>query len=393
MTSVHRRPPVPDLDTVLQDLYGALAEDLSFFHCLETIATPLRSHITAVQHEDYDAHRSWLELIGEMSKDEMTSLSLDYAKRWHGQNLWLNRGLHSLLTRGYGEGDEVASQCELFATPYYQHFLKPADVRHGLGICLWHEGPGKLAVATFNRHASEGPFRQETMAFVGALRPHLVNVYSIYRHATQLEDANRSLRASMDRAPVGMLVLEMDGRIRESNAEAERLLAMHAGISRNATGVAVLERFADQSKFLDLLRELASCADGTLTRSLVVNRPARSAAEGLVLHLCAVPARPMVASTARVIAFLSPMSGVGADKLDLLILQSALMLTPAEARVLIELRRSHDLQIVADALGLSASTVRTHLKHVFAKTDTRKQSELLVIADRVVSASPGPAQP
>ena len=92
---------------------------------------------------------------------------------------------------------------------------------------------------------------------------------------------------------------------------------------------------------------------------------------------------------ARVIAFLSPMSGVNAEKLDLLILQSALMLTPAEARALIELRRSDD---PADALGLSAATVRTHLKHVFAKTDTRKQSELLVIADRVISASPRPVR-
>jgi DNA-binding CsgD family transcriptional regulator len=52
-------------------------------------------------------------------------------------------------------------------------------------------------------------------------------------------------------------------------------------------------------------------------------------------------------------------------------------LTPAEARVACEVARGCDPKYVADALCVMPSTVRTHLHHVFAKTGTRRQADLM----------------
>jgi DNA-binding CsgD family transcriptional regulator len=52
-------------------------------------------------------------------------------------------------------------------------------------------------------------------------------------------------------------------------------------------------------------------------------------------------------------------------------------LTPAEVRVLQVLIESGGVSAVAETLGTSRSTVKRHLEHVFAKTGTRRQTELL----------------
>lgn len=51
-------------------------------------------------------------------------------------------------------------------------------------------------------------------------------------------------------------------------------------------------------------------------------------------------------------------------------------LSPAEARVMSKLLEEPDVNSVADSLNLSVSTVRTHLKHIYRKTDTNRQSVL-----------------
>lgn len=57
-------------------------------------------------------------------------------------------------------------------------------------------------------------------------------------------------------------------------------------------------------------------------------------------------------------------------------------LTPAEARTACEIGKGQNPNDVADALGILPSTVRTHLHHVFAKTETRRQAELMQLVAR-----------
>ena len=51
-------------------------------------------------------------------------------------------------------------------------------------------------------------------------------------------------------------------------------------------------------------------------------------------------------------------------------------LTPAESRVISKLLDNPDIESTAEALHISLSTVRTHLKHIYRKTKTNRQSAL-----------------
>ena len=58
-------------------------------------------------------------------------------------------------------------------------------------------------------------------------------------------------------------------------------------------------------------------------------------------------------------------------------LREAYGLTGAEARLAVALANGASLDDVADATSTAIGTLRTHLKHVLAKTGTRRQSELV----------------
>jgi len=58
------------------------------------------------------------------------------------------------------------------------------------------------------------------------------------------------------------------------------------------------------------------------------------------------------------------------------VLNQVYNLTPAEARVVSKLLDDPDIETTARELHVSVSTVRTHLKHIYRKTDTNRQSAL-----------------
>ena len=58
-------------------------------------------------------------------------------------------------------------------------------------------------------------------------------------------------------------------------------------------------------------------------------------------------------------------------------------LTPAETAFAIEIVKGDGIQACADRLGISRATARTHLSHIFRKTSTRRQAELVRLLSRL----------
>jgi len=58
------------------------------------------------------------------------------------------------------------------------------------------------------------------------------------------------------------------------------------------------------------------------------------------------------------------------------ILHQVYDLTPAESRVVSQLLDNPDIESSAETLHISVSTIRTHLKHIYRKTKTNRQSAL-----------------
>jgi DNA-binding CsgD family transcriptional regulator len=65
---------------------------------------------------------------------------------------------------------------------------------------------------------------------------------------------------------------------------------------------------------------------------------------------------------------------IGADQL-----QSRFALTPTEARLALHLATGDSMRSAAVLLNMTYETARTHLKNIFAKTGTNRQSQLAIL--------------
>lgn len=60
-------------------------------------------------------------------------------------------------------------------------------------------------------------------------------------------------------------------------------------------------------------------------------------------------------------------------------------LTPGELRVVLALAQGLGAKEAAETLGIGEPTIRTHLRHIFSKTSTTKQTELMSLLMRTVA--------
>jgi DNA-binding CsgD family transcriptional regulator len=59
------------------------------------------------------------------------------------------------------------------------------------------------------------------------------------------------------------------------------------------------------------------------------------------------------------------------------VIAKAFKLTPSELRVLLAIVKVGGAPEVAEAIGVAENTVKFHLKHLFEKTGTRRQADLV----------------
>lgn len=386
------QPPLPDLNWLIAQIYGSLSEELDFRHCLEIVGDALRCHISGLHHENPLAGISSLEAAGQVGSGELRWLEDDYSRNWRGENLWLLRSLDRMLRLGYSNGDDVVSHSELVAMPYYQGFLKRIDIRHGLGFRLWNDASGNLAVASFNRSRAEGPFDAPTMALVAALSPHMANAYALHRRMCGMHLDRLSMRAAMECATTGIVLLGENCIVVYCNDAALRWLQPGSGAPVTLQrGSLCLAQRLQQAMLARHVQQLAH-DNGTPKRSMLVLDASCDPARGIALHLCALPTRSnpdaQGSEHRRVVAFLTPMLPDDHGEVDVELLRSTLGLTRMEAEVLRLLHAHHDTHATAMALGVGMTTVRTHLKHAFEKTGTNRQSELLCLVDRLLASTP-----
>jgi DNA-binding CsgD family transcriptional regulator len=178
--------------------------------------------------------------------------------------------------------------------------------------------------------------------------------------STSLSDAS-----IFDGLSVPMLVVDAAGRVLTSNAAASAVLEAGRGLTLHEGAVRCTAP-GKQRALLGLLA--AACAPDM----------ARAAGMLSLGALCGRASPVVVALPARghaLLVLIDPARDKTAIEPHLL--EALFGLTPAEARVVGHLATGLALEQVCALLGISVATGRTHLRHVFDKTGTERQGELI----------------
>jgi DNA-binding CsgD family transcriptional regulator len=182
-------------------------------------------------------------------------------------------------------------------------------------------------------------------------------------------DYNELLSGAIEAVGLGIILVATDGWILYANGMARDLMRCSRGV-RSSSGRLVASTQEGAARLPDLAKVGSLPIVGAAGKSAIIALQRGEGVQHLFAHI--VPGQQPSGGAAM---FIVDPEHYAIPHLDAF--ASRYRMTPAEARVLNEIANGRGLIAVAKSLDIAESTARTHLRRVFAKTGTCRQTELL----------------
>lgn len=284
-----------------------------------------------------------------------------YDNPW-SQGGWLARNGQLIDT------DEYLPREELRKTSFYKNFLAAMNVDRTLCLMLDRRDGERLGLLLI------GPGDRDLTTLRRGLRvlgPHIQRAVRISQRIASVEAEASAARAAANRSRYALISLDKDLNILSVNDRVGHYET--TGLITTAGGKLAFVDPAGQQK-------LASLALNPSHEDLAFQAIDRSGRERAVLGAPIAPKpAPYIGGAIPGVAMIITIgSGAGeAAVLGIDRLAQWFGLTPTEARVVDALVDGQTPQDYATRNGVSVNAVRFHLKHIFVKTETASQAQLV----------------
>lgn len=291
---------------------------------------------------------------------------------------WSTRYMDRFVDR-FGDMSEVLSDVCLEESGLYLDWMKPqglAPVWPAGHTLVDADGTPIGGFAIFRREGGE-PFTKEEMAAADVFVPHFRRALATHLGVRDAQRVREALAEAIDLMPTGLLLLDARRHVVLQNRGARRVASLDDGFRIDSAGPSVedaRENATLQKLIADALEWNAGGAIAS-TGFLAVSRPSgKQSFAVMVAPLLSGPGRTVVHDAAVAIFVADPEAGRIHDPE---VLGAMYSLTHSEAELVRLLAKGMSLEEAAERRGVSVNTARSHLKHVFAKTGTSRQGELV----------------
>jgi len=193
--------------------------------------------------------------------------------------------------------------------------------------------------------------------------------------ATEIE---RALYSSvMDRLYVGVVILDLNGRVVKSSAPANAVIAARDGLLIQAGKLRATAAKEDRElqQAIKAATQSVVAGEAPVSRALSLTKQSGSRNLGVIVQPIPYERRTGHATSATVAVYIRD-SDVNTEVEGELVRQ-LFDLTPAEAAVARRLTAGLSLEDAASSLDISRNTARAHLRSIFSKSGISRQTELV----------------
>jgi DNA-binding CsgD family transcriptional regulator/PAS domain-containing protein len=265
---------------------------------------------------------------------------------------------------------------EFAKTRFFQEWGRPQGLVDFAATVLDRSVTGAAMLGVF-RQERHGLVDDDTRRRMRQIVPHIRRAMLIGR-TIELKTAEAAAFAdTLDGVSAGMFLVDAKGQIVYANASGQAMLDERSVLRAGGGRLAAIEPGANHE--LNQTVALAGGGDAAVgVKGIALPLTARDG-EHYVAHalpLTSGERRRAGASYAAVAALFVRRGGLEAPTPPAAIAR-LYKLTPSELRVLFAVVEIGGVPEVAEALGISEATVKTHLHRLFGKTDTRRQADLV----------------
>jgi len=266
---------------------------------------------------------------------------------------------------------------ELMRTPIYHDLVRPMGIHYSVGTSQWL-GKNTFGFAQFSRPETVEDFDSDDDKVVEWLLPHLNRALQLHLRLSADSMRNAAMAQAVDRLAIGVILVDEFGLVVQCNRRASEIVADADGLSLGPNGPTAANT-VEATRLRHLIADAVAKGNGRGTGTggyMSISRPSMQRPYSILVSPLRVQC--FWQENGRVpYAALFVNDPEAGESTDAEALQRLFRLTPREAEVAITVSRGCGLQASADELGVSLTTVRTHLQRIFEKTDTRRQSDLV----------------
>lgn len=277
---------------------------------------------------------------------------------------------------------DLAPQIEVFTTPFYQYWAKPQNIHQVVEAIALSE-PTRLGLFCMTRRAELGDFTSAQLATLRRLGPHIRRAITISDLLDLQTVERQAYREVIDSIAAGICIVGARGTILHANAAARGMLKEQTLI-RSENGQLRGSGSAGTAELMSAID--AARANGRNLGPAGIGVPLKGAggerAIAHVLPLACGDIRTRLTPDALAGVFIS--ADTPASFVDLDAVARCFDFTPAETRLVTELRSGKSLVECAKVLNVAEATARTHMQNVFAKCGVSRQADLIALVDRLI---------
>jgi len=271
---------------------------------------------------------------------------------------------------------EIVPREELCRTRFAREWLQPQQYIDDV-FCLLEKSASTCSMFEVVRARKDGVIDEDAKRRMALIVPHVRRAVLIGKVIDLKTVEAAALADSLDTLGAAMFLVDASGRIVHANASGHAMAA-EARVLRGPGGRLGAVDPAANAILLDSFSAAEGGDPAVGRKGIAVPLQAREG-EPYVAHVLPLTsgARRKAGTSYRAVA----MVFVHKAALDLPSAPEAVAkqfkLTPTELRVLFAIIEVGGVPEVADVLGISESTARSHLKHLFEKTGTSRQADLV----------------
>jgi DNA-binding CsgD family transcriptional regulator len=272
--------------------------------------------------------------------------------------------------------NDIIPQSELVKTRFYREWVEPQGIVDAIAVNL-EKGTTRSSLLNIRMLASDGVADERSLHRARLLVPHFQRAVAIGRLFDQHKAVETALTETLDHVEAAVFLAGADGHIAFANAPAMALLDDGELVRRNGGSLSAVVPAADR-----MIRDILVAAekgDASLGVRGIAVPLSEDTQQGWFAHVLPLtsgsrqPSGVMYSAVAAIfIRKASPESTAPLESISL-----RYRLTASEVRVLDAVLKVNGVKAMADMLGISQATVKTHLHNLFRKTSTSRQSELV----------------
>ena len=329
--------------------------------------------------EDYRIYFMWTCLRGQRRRD--------LERLWFETHYPVDQGMPRLRRQPFNRLiriPDLYTEEELRTSASY-HALRTL-ARAGNGINVRLKGPnGSRILWQVNDPVDGEGWSSAQIDAIRRLMPHVRHTVSVQQVLSGAGALGATLEGMLDATGIGVVQLDARGRIVAANDRARNILRTGDGLL-DSDGFLFARAPRDNDSLQNLLgRALAPFGARGAGGSTLVRRPGPLLP--LVVHVNPVHGRETDFQGWPAAALVLVVDPAGRVDIDPGVVAAALDLTGMQSRVAVLLAQGMSVPEIAAATGRGESTIRSHVKHAFARHGLTRQAELVRLV-RSLAGSP-----